>query len=59
MLVEEDTDHILGAHLLGSHAEEYINLFALAIHKGLRASDLKETIYSYPTHASNTQYLIP
>jgi glutathione reductase (NADPH) len=34
VLVEETTDRILGAHLLGSHAEEHINLFALAIHKG-------------------------
>lgn len=59
VLVEEGTERILGAHLLGSHAEEHINLFALAIRKGLRASDLKETIYSYPTHISNTQYLIP
>lgn len=59
ILVEEDTDRILSAHLLGSHAEEHINLFALAIHKGLRASDLKETIYAYPTHSSNTQYFIP
>jgi glutathione reductase (NADPH) len=59
ILVEEGTERILGAHLLGSHAEEHINLFALAIHKGIQASDLKETIYSYPTNASNTQYLIP
>jgi glutathione reductase (NADPH) len=59
VLVEEGTDRILGAHLLGSHAEEHINLFALAIRKGLRASDLKDTIYSYPTHISNTQYLFP
>lgn len=59
VLVEDGTDRILGAHLLGSHAEEHINLFALAIRKGLRASDLRDTIYSYPTHVSNTQYLFP
>jgi glutathione reductase (NADPH) len=59
VLVEDGTDLILGAHLLGSHAEEHINLFALAIRKGLRASDLRDTIYSYPTHVSNTQYMFP
>jgi glutathione reductase (NADPH) len=59
VLVEEGTERILGAHLLGSHAEEHINLFALAIRKGLQASDLKDTIYSYPTHISNTPYVIP
>src|SRR6266851_1341061 len=37
VLVEEGTGRILGAHLLGYHAEEVINLFALAIRAGLRA----------------------
>jgi len=52
-LVEEETGHILGAHLLGLHAEEVINLFALAIRTGMRANDLKETVYAYPTSASD------
>src|SRR6266487_2493280 len=52
-LVEEGTERILGAHLLGSHAEEVINLFALAIRMGLRASDLKHMVYAYPTSASD------
>ncbi|HEX5419938.1 MAG TPA: NAD(P)/FAD-dependent oxidoreductase, partial [Gammaproteobacteria bacterium] len=30
VLIEEQTDRILGAHLVGPHAEEVINLFALA-----------------------------
>ncbi len=43
VLVEEGTDRILGAHLLGHHAEEVINLFALAIRAGKRsqADDLR------------------
>ena len=44
ILVEEGTDRILGAHLLGLHAEEVINVFALAMHTGLRASDLKSMV---------------
>jgi len=59
ILVEEESGRLLGAHILGTHAEEHINLFALAIRKGLTASDLQETIYAYPTHISNTQYMIP
>jgi glutathione reductase (NADPH) len=59
ILVEEETDRILGAHLLGSGAAEHINLFALAIHSGLRAGQIKDIIYSYPTHFSDTAYLIP
>ena len=59
VLVEESTDRILGAHLLGPHAEEHINLFALAIHTGLKAGVLKETVFAYPTLSSNTEYMIP
>ena len=58
VLVEEGTDRILGAHLLGLHAEEVINLFALAIRAGLRASDLKTMVYAYPTSASDISYMV-
>jgi glutathione reductase (NADPH) len=57
-LVEEGTGRILGAHLLGLHAEEVINLFALAIRAGLRASDLKDMVYTYPTSASDVGYMV-
>lgn len=51
-LVEEGTGRILGAHLLGLHAEEVINVFARAIRACLPASALKEMVYAYPTSAS-------
>jgi glutathione reductase (NADPH) len=57
-LVEEGTERILGAHLLGLHAEEVINLFALAIRTGMRASDLKDMVYAYPTSASDLGSMI-
>jgi glutathione reductase (NADPH) len=57
VLVEEGTERILGAHLFGQHAEEVINLFALAIRAGLRSSDLKQMIYAYPTSASDVNYM--
>jgi glutathione reductase (NADPH) len=53
VLIEEDTDRILGAHVLGHHAEEIINIFGLAIRMGLKAGDIKETIFSYPTNTSD------
>lgn len=53
VLIEEGTDRILGAHILGSEAGEVINLFALAIRSGMRASDLKHMIFAYPTSGSN------
>jgi glutathione reductase (NADPH) len=39
-LVEESSGRILGAHLVGPHADEVINAFALAIRHGLTASDI-------------------
>ena len=57
-LVEERTDRILGAHLLGGQAEEVINLFAVAMRSGMRAADLKHTIFSYPTHGSDVSYML-
>jgi glutathione reductase (NADPH) len=53
VLVEEGTDLILGAHILGSEAGEVINLFALAIRSGMRATDLKHMLFAYPTSGSN------
>jgi glutathione reductase (NADPH) len=58
VLVDEDTERLLGAHLLGLHAEEVINLFALAIRAGLRATDLKQMVYAYPTSASDVSYMV-
>ena len=58
VLVEENTGRILGAHLMGTHAEEVINLFALAIRAGLRSSDLKHMVYSYPTASSDVIYMV-
>jgi len=52
-LVEEGTDLILGAHIVGPHADEVVNLFGLAIRHDLTASDLKHAIFSYPTGASD------
>ena len=57
-LVEEDTDRILGAHLVGPHAEEVINLFGVAIRHGLTAKDLQTTMFAYPTGASDIGYML-
>jgi glutathione reductase (NADPH) len=57
-LVEDGTDRILGAHVLGDHAEEIVNIFALAIRTGLGAHDLKEMVFTYPTSASDIAYMI-
>jgi glutathione reductase (NADPH) len=58
VLVEEDTDRILGAHILGSDAGEVINLFALAIRSGMRATDLQHMLFAYPTSGSNVTRML-
>ncbi len=57
-LVEEGTDRVLGAHLVGPHVDEVINLFGLAIRHGLTAEDLKTTMFAYPTGASDIGYML-
>lgn len=58
VLVDEGTDIVLGAHLVGPHVEETINLFALAIRHGITADALKTTMFAYPTSASDIGYML-
>lgn len=58
VLIEEDSDLVLGAHLVGPHADETINLYALAIRHGLTAQALKTTMFAYPTAASDIGYML-
>ncbi len=57
-ITEETTDRVLGAHLLGPHADEIINLFAVAIRHELKAADLAHMIYGYPTSGSDVPYML-
>jgi Pyruvate/2-oxoglutarate dehydrogenase complex, dihydrolipoamide dehydrogenase (E3) component, and related enzymes len=57
-IIDERTDRVLGAHILGGHGEEVINLFAMAIRFDIPAAELKKMIYSYPTGSSNMQYML-
>jgi glutathione reductase (NADPH) len=59
VLVEEGSDRILGAHILGAHAEEVINIFSIAIRLGLTTKDLNDPIlYAYPTNSSDVVYML-
>ena len=57
-ITEKETGKIIGAHILGTKAEEIINLFTIAINNGLTSDDLKNMIYSYPTHSSDIPYML-
>ena len=58
VLIEQDTDRVIGAHLLGPHAEETINLFAAAIRLGIPASDLGQVLFAYPTFGSDIRFMV-
>lgn len=57
-LVEKGTGRIIGAHLVGPHADEVINIFGLAIRHSLTVDDLKSTMFAYPTGASDIGYML-
>ena len=44
VLVDEETDHMLGVHLVGPHVGEVINIFALAIRHTLLIMQLVRTL---------------
>jgi glutathione reductase (NADPH) len=58
VLVEKRSNRILGAHVLGPHAEEIINIFALAIRLGLDVDKIKEAIFTYPTNSYDIRYML-
>jgi dihydrolipoamide dehydrogenase len=51
ILADEQTDRILGAHIIGPHASDLIHEMAIAMQKGLTARDVAQTIHAHPTLA--------
>lgn len=58
VIIDETKDRIAGAHILGPNAEEAINIFAMAMRLGLRASDIREMVFTYPTVCSDIRYML-
>lgn len=58
ILVEQDTDRLLGAHLLGPDAAESINVFALAMRFQLKATDVKSVLFTFPTFAADIRSML-
>ena len=51
VITETETDHILGAHILGSHATDLIHEAALAMQVGATVSQVADMIHAHPTFA--------
>jgi glutathione reductase (NADPH) len=58
VLIDEETNHVLGAHLLGPRADEVINLFAVAVRLRIPARELQHVICAYPTYSSDLHYML-
>jgi glutathione reductase (NADPH) len=58
VLIENGSDRVLGAHIIGPNAEEAINLFALTIRLGLSTRDLRRVVPAYPSEGSNLAYML-
>lgn len=57
LLLEKRTGKLLGATIFGPHAQEQINVLALAIRHALDARAVAAALFAYPTGASDLQYL--
>jgi glutathione reductase (NADPH) len=58
ILVDQGTDRIIGAHLLGPSAEEVINIIAMAMQADVPATRVRHVLYGYPTLGSDLQYML-
>ncbi|WP_420151107.1 dihydrolipoyl dehydrogenase family protein [Spirosoma sp.] len=58
-IVDKETDQIVGVHLLGSGYDELINVFTLAMKHRITAKALSDTLFAYPTHASDLSSMLP
>jgi glutathione reductase (NADPH) len=54
ILTQPEDGRILGAHVLSPHAEEVVNIFALAVRKRIPRRDLGEGVWAYPSFIYDT-----
>jgi glutathione reductase (NADPH) len=58
VIVDADSDLILGAHMVGHGAEELINIFALAKAHRITATAIRDFIFAYPSFASDIKHML-
>jgi glutathione reductase (NADPH) len=58
VIIDPESDLILGAQLIGPHAGELINLFALAIRQEIPSAVLKDLPWAYPTYSADCKYML-
>lgn len=58
ILIEKETNRILGAHIIGHDGPELINLLALAMKHGISSNQIKEMVFAYPTFCSDLIHMV-
>lgn len=58
VVVEEGSDRILGAQIVGHAGEELIHIFALAMRHGITATQLRQTVYGFPTFSADIKSML-
>lgn len=53
VLVDQDRDLVVGAHMLGHNGEDLIHHFAMAMRYAIPASSLREDIFAFPTFSAD------
>lgn len=58
ILVDVDTDRIVGAHIVGHAGEELINLFGLAMAHDITASQVRDYAFAFPTFSADIKSML-
>jgi glutathione reductase (NADPH) len=58
VIVDETTDRILGVHIVGHAGEELIHMFAFAMRFGITASQIRDTVYAFPTFSADIKSML-
>jgi len=58
IIINEASDAIVGAHFVGHSGEELINIFGLAMKHGIRASQIRDFIFAYPTFSADIKHML-
>jgi len=58
IIINEASDAIVGAHFVGHSGEELINIFGLAMKHGIKASQIRDFIFAYPTFSADIKHML-
>lgn len=58
ILIDESTDEVIGAHLIGPGAAETINLFAMAMKAKMSAGEIQSMSLAFPTYSYNIRQMV-